>query len=550
MLPHSYRALVERSASRFGPALAIEDGERRLTFVELLAAAENACAACLACGIERGDRVAIWAPNLWSWVVAALGASFAGAVLVPINTRFKGKEARFILEKTRARLLFTVDEFLGTDYVGLVEREGGPRTPDRPLPGLPQLERVILLSGQRNDALSWDDFTALAAHVAKPSVRERADGIAGEDVSDILFTSGTTGQPKGVMTTHAQNIRAFSSWSEVVGLRAGDRYLIVNPFFHAFGYKAGWLACLLSGATILPHAVFDVPAVLERIARDRVTVLPGPPTLYQSLLAHPDRPRYDLSGLRLAVTGAASIPVELVRRMKEELGFDTVITGYGLTEACGIATMCRFDDDLETIATTSGRAIPDVRVKTVTSEGRDAAPGEPGEVLISGYNVMLGYFEEAERTRETLTEDGWLMTGDIGVLDERGYLRITDRKKDLFIVGGFNCYPAEVERLMLQHRNVAQVAVIGVPDPRLGEVGLAFVVPHPSVFPKRDGFNEPEASAEFVAELSAWCREHMANYKVPRRIELVSELPLNASGKVTKDVLRERASAFQSIWNA
>jgi acyl-CoA synthetase (AMP-forming)/AMP-acid ligase II len=550
MLPHSYRALVERSASRFGQALAIEDGEHKLTFAELQAAAENACAACLACGIERGDRVAIWAPNLLRWVVAALGASFAGAVLVPINTRFKGKEARFILEKTRARLLFTVDQFLGTDYVGLVEREGGPRTPDRPLPGLPHLERVILLSGQRENALSWDDFTALAAHVAKPAVHERADGIAGEDVSDILFTSGTTGQPKGVMTTHAQNIRAFSSWSEVVGLRAGDRYLIVNPFFHAFGYKAGWLACLLSGATILPHAVFDVPAVLERIARDRVTVLPGPPTLYQSLLAHPDRPRYDISGLRLAVTGAASIPVELVRRMKEELGFDTVITGYGLTEACGIATMCRFDDDLETIASTSGRAIPDVLVKTVTGDGRDTPAGEPGEVMISGYNVMLGYFEEPERTRETLTEGGWLQTGDIGVLDERGYLRITDRKKDLIIVGGFNCYPAEVERLMLQHRNVVQVAVIGVPDPRLGEVGLAFVVPHPSVLPKGDRFNEPEAAAEFVAELSAWCREHMANYKVPRRIELVSELPLNASGKVTKDVLRERAQAFQSIWNA
>jgi acyl-CoA synthetase (AMP-forming)/AMP-acid ligase II len=186
----------------------------------------------------------------------------------------------------------------------------------------------------------------------------------------------------------------------------------------------------------------------------------------------------------------------------------------------------------------------------VTGDGSDAPPGEPGEVLISGYNVMLGYFEEPERTREALTADGWLLTGDIGILDERGYLRITDRKKDLFIVGGFNCYPAEVERLMLQNRNVAQVAVIGVPDPRLGEVGLAFVVPHPSAFSKRDAVNEADAAAEFVRGLSAWCREHMANYKVPRRIELVSELPLNASGKVTKDVLRERARAFQSIWNA
>ncbi|HMJ12692.1 MAG TPA: AMP-binding protein, partial [Polyangiaceae bacterium] len=317
MQPHTYRTVVREAVRRFAGKTAIEDGAWQLGFAELETAALAACGACLAAGVQRGDRVAIWAPNSWNWVVAALGASFAGAVLVPINTRYKGAEARFILEKTRARLLFTVDQFLGTDYLGLL---GGAAH------GLPHLERVIVLGGERDGAVTWEDFQKLGAEVSESAVAARADSISGDDVSDILFTSGTTGQPKGVMTTHAQNIRAFSSWSEVVGLRAGDRYLIVNPFFHAFGYKAGWLACLLSGATILPHAVFDVPSVLERIARDRVSMLPGPPALYQSLLAHPDRERFDISNLRLAVTGAASIPVELVRRMKDELGFDTVIT--------------------------------------------------------------------------------------------------------------------------------------------------------------------------------------------------------------------------------
>jgi acyl-CoA synthetase (AMP-forming)/AMP-acid ligase II len=313
-----------------------------------------------------------------------------------------------------------------------------------------------------------------------------------------------------------------------VGLREGDRYLIVNPFFHSFGYKAGWLSCVLRGATILPHAVFDVPAVLERTSREKISVLPGPPTLYQSILAHPERDRHDLSSLRLAVTGAAAIPVELIRRMRDELGFETVITGYGLTETCGTVSMCDQDDDAKTIATTSGRAIPGIEVRCVDGEGAEVARGEPGEVVVRGYNVMQGYFEDAAETRATIDPDGWLHTGDVAVMDERGYLRITDRLKDMFIMGGFNCYPAEIESQMYSHEEIAQVAVIGVPDERMGEVAMAFVVPVPG--------SQPTGEA-----IVAWCRDHMANYKVPRRIEIVDALPMNAAGKVTKFVLRERA---------
>jgi acyl-CoA synthetase (AMP-forming)/AMP-acid ligase II len=509
--------LVLDSAERHAGRAALEEGGRTWSFAELAHAGLRAARAFVAAGLRPGDRVAIWAPNGSGWIFAAIGLQMAGGVLVPLNTRFKGSEAGYILRKSGARILVGVAEFLGARYLEMLRGQE-----------LPRLERTVLLAGSDPAATSFDAFLAAGEAVPEGEARRAALAVRPDDLADILFTSGTTGRPKGVMTTHLQNLRGFEAWTEVIGLRAGDRYLIVNPFFHAFGYKAGWLACLLRGATILPHAVFDVPAVLERIGSERVSVLPGPPAIYQSILMHPERSRYELSSLRLAVTGAAAIPVELVRRMREELGFETVITGYGLTEASGIVTMCRHDDDPETIATTSGRAIPGVELRCVDDAGREVARGEPGEVLVRGYNVMKGYFDEPAETAATIDAEGWLHTGDVGVMDARGYLRITDRKKDMFIMGGFNCYPAEIEGLLFEHPEVAQAAVIGIPDERMGEVGLAFVVPRPGAQPK------PEA-------IIAWCREHMANYKVPRRVEVVDALPMNAAGKVQKFVLRERA---------
>ena len=509
--------VVLQAAARFGDRPAIEDGAARLSFAALADAMLGAARAFLAAGVTRGDRVAIWAPNQWEWIVAAVGLQAAGAVLVPLNTRLKGREAGYILRKSGARILLTVGEFLGVRYVDLLRGEE-----------LPALEQVVALRDPTPGAVAWSDFLARGAAIPEREARARAAAVSPDDLSDLLFTSGTTGNPKGVMTAHGQNLRAFASWGEVIGLREGDRYLIVNPFFHAFGYKAGWLVSLLRGVTVLPHAVFDVPAVLERVARERVSMLPGPPTLYQSILAHPDRAHFDLRSLRLAVTGAAAIPVELVRRMREELGFETVITGYGLTECCGIVSMCRYDDDPETIATTSGRAIPGIEVRCVDRDGKEVPRGQPGEVVVRGYVVMKGYFDDPEETRRTVDADGWLHTGDVAVMDERGYLRITDRIKDMFIVGGFNCYPAEIEKLLYDSGRFAQVAVIGVPDERLGEVGLAFVVPAPGTRPTPEG-------------VISWCRDNMANYKVPRRVEVVESLPTNASGKVMKFALRERA---------
>ena len=508
--PGTLPGVLWSAAARWGDRVAVVDGDTQLTFRALVLLVEDAARAFMALGVARGDRVAIWAPNGWMWHVVALGAQLAGAAIVPLNTRFKGREAAALIAKTRARVLVIQNQFLGIDYLAQL-REGGMSFPD-------ENGTVIALGAAVPEgALRWTSFLARAFSVPREALKVRAQALTPDDISDIIFTSGTTGRPKGVLATHGQSVRVFREWSGLAGLGADDRYLVVNPYFHTFGYKAGWLACLLTGATCFPQAVFDAGATIRRIQQDRITFLPGPPTLYQSLLDCADRG--DLSSLRVAVTGAAVIPVTLVQRMREELGFRTVLTAYGLTEATGVVTMCRAGDDVETIARTSGRAIPGVEVKVM------AAPGEPGEVRVRGYNVMAGYFEDREETAAAFDEDGFLRTGDIGILDAGGNLRITDRLKDMFIVGGFNAYPAEIEDLLAEHRAIRRAAVVGVPDERLGEVGVAFVVLRPGAATSSD-------------EIIAWARGRMANYKVPRRVEFVAELPLNATGKVLKHVLR------------
>ncbi len=519
-IPPSIPRVLARAAHRFAEAPAIIDGPLKLSFRQLQEHALAATAAFMACGIAPGDRVGIWAPNSAQWVVAALGILGCGGVLVPLNTRLKGKEAGFILRRSGARALVTVDEFLGTRYPGLLAAES-----------LPQLERTVLLGEGPGAAAtpgtqSWREFLAGAGAITRQQAAAAHGRVAGHDIADILFTSGTTGQPKGVLSTHEQDVRVFRTWSEVVGLREGDRYLGVNPFFHSFGYKAGWLACLLQGATLYPLAVFDAGRALECIERERISVLPGPPTIYQSLLAHESLARRDLSSLRLAVTGAASVPPALITRMRTELKFKSVLTAYGLTESTGVVTVCPHDADDETVANRCGVPIPGVEVRCADEHGASVPAGAAGEVQVRGYNVMRGYFEDPAATAEAIDPDGWLHTGDVGVLDERGYLRITDRMKDVFIVGGFNCYPAEIERLLSEHPAIGQAAVIGIPDERLGEVGKAFVVLRPG----------QAVSAE---ELLAWSRTNMANYKVPRQFQIVTQLPLNAAGKVQKFALRE-----------
>jgi len=539
-------AMAAATAERFGDRLAVADGDTRLTYAELHDEARTFGAALAGSGIQAGDRVAIWAPNSAEWIVAVLGLLQAGAVLVPVNTRFKGAEAVDIVSRSRARALVTVTDFLGTDYVGLLEAAGTE---------LPDLQTVVVARGPVPDgAEPWDGFLARASDDTRAEVDRRRADVSEDDPSDILFTSGTTGVPKGVVMTHGRTLCVATDWVAMTGLGPDDRYLMVNPYFHMFGLKAGILACVASGAAMLPEPVFDVDRVLARVAEERVTVLPGPPTLYQSLLDryrkaptepsrpatgalryrdHPDPDRHDLSTLRVAVTGAADIPVTLIRRVVDELPFPTVVSGYGLTEA-GTASATSLDDDPEIIATTVGRARPGFEIRIADDQDRDVPAGETGEIMLRGPSVMAGYLDDPDATAQALSSEGWLRTGDLGVLDDRGYLRIVGRAKDMFIVGGFNAYPAEIESHLLRHPEVRQAAVIGIPDERLGEVGMAFVV-------TRSG--DPAVGAEILA----WCRDEIANYKVPRAIEIVDELPVNATGKVEKNALRARAGQGRPV---
>lgn len=514
--PYQARTLpqvVTQAAAAHGDRIAITDGEFNLSYTALNEARIRCARAFIAAGLKKGDRVAVWAPNVYQWIVAAIGAQSVGGVLVPMNTRYKSAEAAYIIQASGAKMLFTVGEFLGVDYPAMLQGQA-----------LPTIEKKVLLTGAAEGCESWDEFLAGGDAVSAEEVAARECAVGPDDTLDILFTSGTTGNPKGVVTCHGQNIRTFENWSGTIGLRADDNYLIISPFFHSFGYKAGWLSAIICGARIVPVINFDLDLVMSLIEREKISMLPGPPTIYQSLLAHPGRSNYDLSSLRLSSTGAAPVPVELVQQMREDLGFDVVVTAYGMTETCGVMTICRPDDSAERISHSSGRAMEGVEVKLVDADGKPVAPNTNGEIWCRGFNVMREYFNNPEATAETINEEGWLKTGDVGVMDEDGYVQITGRMKEMFIVGGFNCYPAEIENALCGMPGVARAAVIGVPDERMGEVARAFLV--------------CDRDAQLTEDdVIAWSRENMANYKVPRSVRFLDELPMNAGGKVDKAVL-------------
>lgn len=506
--------LVFSAAKRHGELIAIEDGNLQISYKDLPSVSLDVCRALIASGVTPGDRVAIWGANSGLWVLAAIGLQMAGAILVPINTRMKAVEAAEIINRSGANFIFSVGDFLKSDYPAQLAQ----------LFTAKQLS-IVTLTPRTGEPIEsccdWQTFIARKAKISAQSALEVATNINGDDISDLMFTSGTTGKPKGVMSRHGAIIRAFSVFVETLGIVPGDRYLVVNPFFHAFGYKAGWVSCLLAGATILPQAVFDADEVFARISQDKVTVLPGPPTLYLSLLAHPSLESANLASLRVAVTGAATIPPILIERMQKILGFEVVTTAYGLTECGGLASICDIDTDIETIACTSGKAIVGTEIAILSEKGEVLNKGETGEICIRGFHVMKGYFEQPDATAEAIDKDNWLHTGDVGHLDENGFLSITDRLKDMYISGGFNCYPAEIEAVLLEHPAIAQSAVVGIKDERMGEVGCAFITLKSEML-----LDEPT--------LISWCRERMANYRVPRSVKIISEMPVNASNKIVK----------------
>ena len=506
--PQTIPAALDHIARELPDHNALVTPDRTLTFAGLRDEVRRAAAAMISLGVQTGDRVAIWSPNTWHWVIACLATHYAGATVVPVNTRYTAAEAADILARTGVPLLVAMGEFLGADRIGDLERAA-----------LPDLRHIVRVPIEGEDG-TWDEFVSHGADDrALEAADARAAAVRPDDVSDVLFTSGTTGRSKGVLCAHRQSLAGSAAWAACGKITSDDRYLCINPFFHNFGYKAGILACLQTGATMIPQLTFDAERAMRAVAEHRITVLPGPPTIYQTLLDHPARGNYDLSSLRFAVTGAATVPVVLIERMQTELDIDIVLTAYGLTESNGFGTMCRDHDDAVTVATTCGRPIADFDLRI------DA---ETGEVLLRGPNVMLGYLEDQQATAATIDSQGWLHTGDIGKLDAAGNLQITDRLKDMYICGGFNVYPAEIEQVLTRLDGVLDCAVIGVPDERLGEVGRAYVVTKP-----QSGLDEKS--------VIGYAREYLANFKAPRSVRFVDTLPRNAGGKVVKPLLREMA---------
>jgi acyl-CoA synthetase (AMP-forming)/AMP-acid ligase II len=509
---------IERSAARHASREALVENGVRVSYDALLERVREAAGGLIAAGLHPGATVALWAPNSVEWAIASLAVLFAGGTVVPLNTRYTASEAADIVIRARCRFVLASGPFLGrslaAEAVAMTSAQAG-------VPTVVTFDREAA-----SGAVLWTDLVRAGGSGAEVESRLRA--LTPDHISHLQFTSGTTGRPKGAKLRHEPMVVTTAEWAAVVGVQPGDRYPVVSPFSHIGGHKTGLLASLLSGATVYPFATLDLDRLVATIASERATVLQGPPTMYYALISAARVDPEGFASLRVGVTGGATVPPTLVREMLDVLGLTAVLTSYGLTETTGVCTITRRGDAIEIIAGTSGRPITGVDVAVAAPDGTPLATNEQGEILVRGFNLMAGYLDDPAATDEAI-RDGWLHTGDIGWIGDDGNLRIVDRLKDMIIVGGLNAYPAEIERVLLEHPDIEQAAVVGVADDRLGEVPAAYVV---------SANDLDEASSGLLA----FCRDRLANFKMPRHVWRVEALPLNSAGKVQKPALRDDAA--------
>lgn len=503
---------VAEAARRFADRPAIVEPRGTLTYAQVHEGMMQVAASLIAAGLQKGDAVGVWLPNSAEWVIAAMGVQAAGGVLVPLNTRYKATEVRHALGKTGAHFLFYTPEFVGIDYDAILAEVD--------LPDLTARIAVPLSTDRFDLAPLTGSAQTHREHVE--AAQKRLSGVTADDISDIIFTSGTTGMPKGVVTTHGQNVATYREWNRATTLGPDDRYLLIWPMSHCSGYKSGWLAAALAGAAIHPEPTMDITRLVERTKAENITFLPGPPVLFNAMLKEQREGRADFGSLRVVGTGGTAIDPNMIAAVRAELGADVVYAGYGLTESSGTVSMIFPDDPHDMVIASSGRAIAGTELEAMASDGTILPRGEEGELVTRGFHVMQAYLDDEAATREAIDTDGWLHTGDLGTVDADGFVAITGRAKEMYIVGGFNCYPAEIEAMLAAHPGVREVAVVGVPDDDMGELGKAFVV-------WDDAAGTPDA-----AELINWARGQMANYKAPKEVEFVEALPRNAMGKVEK----------------
>jgi len=525
--------MLDEAAARDPAHEAIVFRDERVSYGQLKARADAFALGLIALGLERGDHVVLWMPNRVEWNVAHLGIAKAGCVTVTCNSRYKALEVEYVLRQSDAKALILADRFdaAGVDYLELL-REICPVV-GAPSSGLPALRHVIVLgSTVPPGCRSWAEVEA-RGRGSDPRVLERI-GVTPEDPAAMLYTSGTTGEPKGCLLSHGNVYYKCRVYTALHEWTARDRYFVPVPYFHIFGCMGGTAANCLVGSTQVVMDVFEPAEAMRLIEAERVTVFSGVPTMFITILNHPHFGRHDLRSLRTGSIGAAPVPVEIMRRIldgKAGLGMDALVV-YGLTEATGGTHWTRPGDPLEKRVATVGLPTPEIEDRVVDPvTGAPVGPGVEGEVCVKGPTMMMGYYKKPEATADKLRE-GWLHTGDMGVKDSEGYLKITGRLTDMIIVGGFNTYPAEIENFFLRHPKVLDVSIVGVPDPIMGEAVMAFVIPKA----------EESLTAE---EIAAFARGKIANFKVPKHVEIVDSFPLTGSGKVQK--FKQRAYAVEKL---
>jgi fatty-acyl-CoA synthase len=513
--------IVERCGDR--DALIVRHQQVRWSYRELKERVDAFAAGLVALGLERGERIGIWSPNNAEWVIGQFATAKAGLILVSINPAYRVAELEYALAKSGCAALITAAEFKSSNYLAMV-REVAPR--------LPQLRHMIVIGeGGVPGMIGFGEIFGLAGAQAQARVAALADELQFDDPINIQFTSGTTGFPKGATLSHHNILNNGFFIGEAMKLTERDRVCIPVPLYHCFGMVIGNLGCLTHGAAMIyPSEGFEPLATLEALEAERCTAVHGVPTMFIAAMDHQDFAKFDLSSLRTGIMAGSPCPIEVMRRAVALMHLDEIIIGYGMTETSPASFVSSTDDPLERRVSTVGRAMPHVEAKVVDANGRIVPRGTPGELLTRGYLVMLGYWNDAERTREAVDAARWMHTGDLATIDAEGYCNIVGRIKDMVIRGGENIYPREIEEFLYRHPKIQDVQVIGVPDPRWGEELCAWVL-------LRDG---ARATAE---EIRAFCEGRIAHYKVPRYIKFVDAFPMTVTGKIQKFLMREQMIA-------
>ncbi|MBO8169539.1 MAG: AMP-binding protein [Thermoanaerobacteraceae bacterium] len=527
--------LLDQTAARYPDKDGLVNVQRgeRFTYRELKEVCDRAAKSFLKLGVKKGDHVAIWATNVNEWVIALFGAAKIGAVIVTVNTNYRSHELEYLLKQSDTMTLFLIEEYRGNNYVETVydvvpelkTSEPGNLNSER----LPYLKNVIFIGDKKFPGMyTWNEFMELGREVSDAELARAQAMCDPDDVINMQYTSGTTGFPKGVMLTHNNVINNAYYVGACQNYTDQERLCIPVPFFHCFGLTMSITTCVVYGATMVPVEQFNPEWVLEAVEKERCTALQGVPTMWIAELEHPDFDKYDLSSLRTGIMAGSPCPITVMRQVVEKMAPEVTIA-YGQTEASPVVTQTRPDDSIERRVSTVGRAIPGVEVKIVDPQtGKECPPNVQGEVCMRGYVVMKGYYKMPEATAAVIDEDGWLHSGDLGTMDEDGYVKITGRLKDMIIRGGENIYPREIEEFLYTNPKVQDVQVIGVPSKKYGEEVMACIK-----------LKENVAATE--EEIKEFCKGKIARHKIPKYVRFMNDYPMTASGKIQKFKLREWA---------